>query len=95
MPVTFIWSAVVAVISTLKTLLVFMVRAPVFIVPIAPAVAPGLMMAVLPLAVTVPVIVPEPPNVPVPFTVTLPVPVPEPVALLTNSVPALTVVAPV
>jgi hypothetical protein len=33
--------------------------------------------------------------VPVPFTVTLPVPVPEPVALLTNSVPALTVVAPV
>jgi hypothetical protein len=62
-------------------------------VPAVPC-GPGLRIAPL-LNVTEPLIVPVPPNVvPLPFTVTLPDPVPDPVVLLTNSVPALTVVPP-
>ena len=78
--------------STLKTLLVS-VRAPVFRVPIAPADAPGLIVAELPVTLTAPLILPEPPRVPELLTVTVPAPV-EFVALFANNVPPLTVVPP-
>jgi hypothetical protein len=98
-PVIFNWSAVVAVISTMNLLVLVIVRAVkepllMFSTPMAPAVAPALIADPLELTITPPFIFPLPLSVPVPLTVTVPVPV-EDVALLANSVPALTVVPPV
>ena len=80
-------------ISTLNLLLLLKVNAPVLSVPMAPAVAPGLIVAPLALTLTGPVIVPLPPNVPVPLTVTVRL-ICQTVVLLTNNLPALTVVPP-